>query len=674
MTDAPTNHDRGRGDAYRDLAAQLELAKTRAAQADFELRDLRGSTSWKLTAPLRALATWLRRPEAHDAPESDHVELEVPLGIPPELQRFNPPPASSDASARIIDGRPLLAPILPPGFEESVDAVGRQAWTHAGNRPLVPSIGVLGSIELVRELAFCAHTTLLHDANWMLRFQEVIPDLVLLAPDTRSGSVNASDWVGDMADFCGRRGVPIALWMWDEEDESALALTAHASAVFVLCEAARLSVAKLLPDKPVYVLPLGIAPELYNPIRTPGLRRLSERTAGVRMSDALSSMLERIATTRVDMSLLYCESYWDIPASRAAAGMSGAWNVLGVLRPEDKVALWKAGVGEVLAKDPQKPVWWRAQQTLRMAACEAHAEADDAFGVAASTLDAPATGMRAKLAGLSKLAIAHQAMREALASSMAGRLEVMARHLGKEQTWRTQEKVSCLLVSKRPALATTAIDAMLKQTHLNLEVVLVLHGVSGNVALGVSDEFPDRVRVLHAPEHRSLGYCLNQAFGASSGSYWLKIDDDDVYGPRYVQDMMLHAQSIDYDLVGKPLVFTLFEQDDALYMDPETLGFANTLHRQGWPNGVVCGATLGGRRDVLERQPFPSVRRHGVDSLFLDECSRQGMSLLVADPFNFTCTRNEGARSHTWVGNERVIRSRGVKIGGGASIGELVNQ
>jgi hypothetical protein len=678
MTGVPTNGgEGGGGDAYRALAAELERAKTRASQAEIALKDVHGSTSWKLTAPLRALLAWLRRVDVSGAPELNHATLEAPPGFPSELQRLDPPLASSDASARIVDGRPLLAALLPPGFEEAADASGTQAWLYAGVRPSAPTVAVWGSVELARELALCAHVALLDDASWMLRLHEVVPDLVLLAPDARYSLTNGGDWVGHMANFCNERGVPIALWIWNDEDGLALKLAEHASAIFVLCETARQSVKKILPNKPIFVLPLGVAPELYNPIRTPGLQRLSERTAGVRMSDTLSGMLEDFATVQADAALLACESYWDLPASRVAGAMSGVENVLGVLRPEDKVALWKAGIGEQLTKDSRKPAWWTTQQILRMAACGVHANRNEkaSSGADADVLTHvdPTVGTRAEVAGLSALTTAHRAMRKAIGASMLSRLEAMAGHLGRETPRKRHDTVSCLLVSKRPALARIAVESMLAQAYSSLEVILVLHGVSGEVASGIRYALPDRVRVLAEPEHRSLGYCLNMAFEASSGSYWLKIDDDDIYGPCYVQDMMLHARSIDYDLIGKPLVFTLFEQDDALFLDAGMLEFANTLHRGSWPKGVVCGATLGGRREVLEHQPFPSSRRHGVDSLFLDECSRRDMSLLVADPFNFTCTRNESERSHTWVGNERVIRSRGVRLGGRASIGEVVN-
>lgn len=681
MSNTADIQERSSDGCYRDIAIELILAKARAARAEAELDAIRSSNSWRLTAPLRAFVVWLDALGKDKQVDSGQPKLAAPKRLPLQLCRLDLPPISSDGVGRVVDGRPLLADALPPGFQSILDGRGERGKFDAAGRRDMPVIAFWGNIELYRELMFCGDVAWLDEIEWASRLDEVTPEFVLLAPDARNRAAEAEGWIGRMIEACHQRGIPVAAWIWDVEDGFAQSIASRASAIFVLCKAAKQSIAGRFPSMPVFIAPPAIATTLYNPIRTLELQRLSTEMEGVAISDTLSDALEEPGLLRIaGLPLLY-ESYWNLPASRLADEMTGQGSVLGVLRPEDKVAVWKAGACEILSESPRKPRWWNDQQALRIAACGARMVRPRPISLGAGAGD-PEDGLArsgAPLARLREMANAHRAMRDALKADLVVRMGEMrlclggGRDPGGRADNRGEELVSCLLVSKRPELAMEAVGAMLGQTYARLEVVLLLHGVTDEAASGIESRFRERVRVLSAPTSWSLGRCLNEAFAASRGTYWLKIDDDDIYGVRYVQDMMLHAGRLDHDLVGKPLVFTLFEQDDALYFDAEMAAFSNTIHRGGWPRGVVCGATLGGRRGVLERQGFPADRRHGIDSLFLDECANHGMSLLVTDPFGFTCTRNAATRSHTWVGNESVVRSRGTRIGGRSVVESMVN-
>src|SRR6185312_13769359 len=101
--------------------------------------------------------------------------------------------------------------------------------------------------------------------------------------------------------------------------------------------------------------------------------------------------------------------------------------------------------------------------------------------------------------------------------------------------------ISVLLASKRPAMVPHALAQVARQSWTNTETVLILHGVDelgpeGDAAVAA---FPGLLTVVHAPQSLTLGGALNLGAGQASGEYLAKMDDDDWYGPRHLEDLFL---------------------------------------------------------------------------------------------------------------------------------------
>jgi hypothetical protein len=105
----------------------------------------------------------------------------------------------------------------------------------------------------------------------------------------------------------------------------------------------------------------------------------------------------------------------------------------------------------------------------------------------------------------------------------------------------TAPPVSTIIMTRCPAFVAGAIAMMRAQTYPNVEVVLGLHGLraaelpaEGREALASADQ------VLELPGSQPLGTCMNMATAASQGDVIAKIDDDDLYGPRYLDEAVGH--------------------------------------------------------------------------------------------------------------------------------------
>ncbi len=154
--------------------------------------------------------------------------------------------------------------------------------------------------------------------------------------------------------------------------------------------------------------------------------------------------------------------------------------------------------------------------------------------------------------------------------------------------------VSILLVTRRPELLARALAAVRRQTYPRLELVLGLHGEGfGEVAPRAAGPAA-AVTVLRLDAALPLGSALNAATQAAGGTLLTKMDDDDLYGPEHVWDLVLAQEYSQAELVGKGNEFAYLAASD------------RTIRRGRWSEcdvtaQQVAGGTLLITRHMLDR-------------------------------------------------------------------------
>ncbi len=123
--------------------------------------------------------------------------------------------------------------------------------------------------------------------------------------------------------------------------------------------------------------------------------------------------------------------------------------------------------------------------------------------------------------------------------------------------------VSVVLSSMRPARVTAVLTALAAQTYPHVEIALALHGVDEPL----SPEFTEAVRASGAAvrtHDRStpFGSVLADTARHTTGDLVVKVDDDDVYGPRVIEDLVLAYLYSNADVVGKATEYLYFENLD----------------------------------------------------------------------------------------------------------------
>ncbi|MFW0121456.1 glycosyltransferase family protein [Rothia sp. CCM 9419] len=154
------------------------------------------------------------------------------------------------------------------------------------------------------------------------------------------------------------------------------------------------------------------------------------------------------------------------------------------------------------------------------------------------------------------------------------------------------------------------------------------------------------LQILRADSTLSLGECLNQLVRSADGKIITKVDDDDLYGEHYLQDMLFALAYSGADIVGKQAHYMHLQAHNAtLLRNPE---------REHKYTNFVMGPTITGTREVFLEHPFPAGNR-GEDTGFLSSVHQDGGVIYSSDRFNFLQMRSGDASSHAWNVEDREL-------------------
>lgn len=212
--------------------------------------------------------------------------------------------------------------------------------------------------------------------------------------------------------------------------------------------------------------------------------------------------------------------------------------------------------------------------------------------------------------------------------------------------------VSVVLVSRRPDLVPMALAMLAEQQHVELEVVVALHGATATAPL---DEERRRLglvgQVVAVPGRVPFGAVCNHAVEQTSGSVVLKWDDDDLYGPRHVEDLLIARRQTGAAMVGKAAEFVYLE-------DSAQTIWRNPGRAEGPSTAQAGGTFLLDRALLDEVGGFPPVRR-AIDHHLKMRLRDRGTMPFRTHGFGFVLRRH--AQGHTWDAPDERFRGKAVR-------------
>ncbi|MFI7639990.1 glycosyltransferase [Nonomuraea sp. NPDC049400] len=199
---------------------------------------------------------------------------------------------------------------------------------------------------------------------------------------------------------------------------------------------------------------------------------------------------------------------------------------------------------------------------------------------------------------------------------------------------------SVLLATRRTDMVSFALDQVARQRGAQLEVILALHGVSQDhpdVAKAIA-AFEGPLTVFEADPQAVFGGVLNDAAARASGSFLLKMDDDDWYGPDFLSDLLLAHSYSGAQVVGTVPEFVYLSSIDV------------TVHRKQVTEQItsfIAGGTI-----LVERSAFQAVGgfrplRRSVDTQFQEALQAAGGQIYRTHGLGYILRRGPAA-NHTW--------------------------
>lgn len=259
--------------------------------------------------------------------------------------------------------------------------------------------------------------------------------------------------------------------------------------------------------------------------------------------------------------------------------------------------------------------------------------------------------------------LAHKGYREVMIKhTYENRKEIVLEALNIEYK-ASNPLISIILPTMRPHFIDRIVSNIGNQTYSNIECIIITQSYSkkevNELKLKLTKYENITCKVIENNSAQNLGARLNQALQQANGEFIAKFDDDDLYFPNYLTDMMLPFKFGDWSIVGKKEGFFYLESEDKLVVK-----YPNQRHID---TDFVMGATLVIRKsDLLEIGGFIEAAR-GEDSDLLRRIKAAGKKVYAADPFNFVVWRSKDGSSHSWDINAEFYKSNCDFIGKGMS-------
>ncbi|GAA3926869.1 hypothetical protein GCM10023085_05260 [Actinomadura viridis] len=608
------------GDTDRDRAAEAH----RADQAEWRSEVMRRRRWWRLGGALTALR---RRPLSPASYRRLGAAWRVRPAPPPPPENPRPPerPEIRVPDTELLDDVPAAAfpagPVARPGVTAAVAAS--------------PPIAAALRYEWRQLDGFGPE-------DWREVLEAEPPHLLFVESGRTGWPLGA---LAAMVGWCRERGIPTAYWETGGEPLSATSgngtrdgavseaalfdhvFTADATRVPALRDA--------LGHDRVQALPFAAQPRLHHPVRDADQGRYPLLYEGDYDpgAEALLGPAPKLGAHFYGTGFPALYRQRVVPRLPHEKALTARKRYKVLIAPHPRLAYEAAAAGIPLV--------------------HAEAEAGEAgpaperpgFGPAVSDAGDGARLLGAMLAGSEmRDRQAHLALREIHAGhTYRHRIDTVLETLGGPPAPRTEPPlVSLVLPTCRAGQIAQAVEYAARQVWRPLQLVMVLHGLDLDPA-----EVEKRIRaaglgdavVLTADRSLSLGACLNLGIEAADGAYIGKMDDDELYGPHYVSDLLPAFSYTEAAVVGKLAHYTHLASIDAM-----VLRHPGLEHRYV---NVLRGGALLAEGDLLRDYRFAEVGR-GEDTDLFRRLREDGVRVYAADRYSFVTIRHADPARHTW--------------------------
>lgn len=215
------------------------------------------------------------------------------------------------------------------------------------------------------------------------------------------------------------------------------------------------------------------------------------------------------------------------------------------------------------------------------------------------------------------------------------------RQFGPTAALNAWPSVSVVLATNRPDHLEHALRQVAGLRYPHLEIVIGAHGDAVDPARvrDLAQDVPHPVTVVPVDASRTLGEALQACSDRAEGALITKMDDDDVYGPEHVWDLVLAREYSGAQVVGKALDWIYVESQDATVFRP-------TYPAERYADFVAGGTILISRADLLEVGGWRPVPK-SVDRALLDRVLADGGLVYRTHGLGYVYVRHSAGHTAT---------------------------
>ncbi len=188
----------------------------------------------------------------------------------------------------------------------------------------------------------------------------------------------------------------------------------------------------------------------------------------------------------------------------------------------------------------------------------------------------------------------------------------------------TYPTLSVLISSARPSDLLAIMLQLEKQTLSQFQLVIGLHNFDLTRAhrsqIKILEKRNIEVITEYFDESFTLGKILTSLGKISHGEYIAKMDDDDIYGPHHLSDLLELIILKQADAVGRAMNFVYVEALDLTVRRMTSQGISMANVWADW----VCGGTILAKRSSAEGAGWFGAGKSAVDTFILQGIKSNG--------------------------------------------------
>lgn len=214
---------------------------------------------------------------------------------------------------------------------------------------------------------------------------------------------------------------------------------------------------------------------------------------------------------------------------------------------------------------------------------------------------------------------------------------------------RKEGKLAIVLASNRPNDLMEVFKDIERQTLPSFELFLGCHGFVPSAPMKKAlDRLKRRkIKVEYFTFERSvtLGSMLTQLARKTDTEFVAKMDDDDIYGPEHLRDLLDVIQEKNCDVVGRAMNYIYLEPIDLTVRRFAGVGVSDVELFSDW----ICGGTILVKRSAGEKADWFGSGTTAVDTHLLSRVTSNGGKIYRTFGAGYIYRRRSGA--HTYATN-----------------------